>query len=297
MLTFKKHKAFVVLFLLPALALYVCLEAYTVFQQVILSFYKWKGISGSQFKFNGLNNYLNVFHDKVFWHSMHNLGTFLVIGLFTILPIGFILALLLSYNLRGTKFFRVTFFLPVIISVTAISLMWKLILAGNYGLLNTLLENVGLGVLARQWLTDPHVSFNTIALINSWTQVGYYMVILLAGILSISEEIFESLKLDGAGTFKTIFKFIIPLTWDVIGICAILVITQVMKSFDLIYVLTSGTFGPADVNQVPIGVMYYKSFIADNFGQGSAISTLIMFLGVSLSSVIYLKVFQKKTIE
>jgi raffinose/stachyose/melibiose transport system permease protein len=296
MLNFKNHKVFVLLFLLPALSLYLCLESYTVVQQVILSFFRWKGVAGSQFKFYGLRNYLYVFQDHVFWHSLHNLGFFLAIGLLTILPIGFILALILSYNLKGTKFFRVTFFLPVVISVTAISLMWKLILAGNYGLLNTLLENIGLGGLARQWLTDPHVSFQAIALINSWTQVGYYMVILLAGILSIPEEIFESLKMDGARPFTTIFKFIIPLIWDVIGICAILIITQVMKAFDLIYVLTSGTFGPADVNQVPIGVMYYKSFIGDNFGQGSAISTLIMLLGVTLSSVIYLKVFQRKTI-
>jgi raffinose/stachyose/melibiose transport system permease protein len=296
MLNFKNHKVFVLLFLLPALFLYICLEVYPVFQGVVLSFYRWKGISGSQFKFYGLNNYLEVFQDRVFWLSMHNLFSFLVIGLTTILPIGFILAFVLSHNLRGTKFFRVTFFLPVVISITAISLMWKMILAGNYGLLNSMLEAIHLSGLARPWLTDPKVSFNSIALINSWIQVGYYMVILLAGILSIPEELFESLKLDGAGAFTTIFKFIIPLIWDVIGTCAILIITQVMKTFDLIYVLTSGSFGPADVNQVPIGLMYYNSFIRDNFGQGSAISTLVMFLGVLLAASIYLNVFQKKTI-
>jgi len=283
----------IILYLLPALLLYSIFELYPMIQAVFLSFYKWNGIGGANLKFVGFNNFISIFQDKVFWMSIKNLGIFLVLGIVSVITISFFLAYLLSLELKGTKFFKVTFFLPVVLSVTAVSLMWKMILDNNYGLLNTLLTNIGLGNLARAWLTDPSVCFIVIVLINSWIFIGYYTIIMLAQIISIPKEIFESLNMDGAGEFTTIFKAVLPLSWDVIGICIVLVTANIMKAFDLVYVLTSGSFGPSDINQIPVGLIYYKSFISDQFGQGSALSTIVMILGISLSAVMYFKIFQK----
>ncbi|HEY5587177.1 MAG TPA: sugar ABC transporter permease [Ruminiclostridium sp.] len=295
MLNFKNSKKIIILFLMPALAFYLCLEIYPAFRGIFLSFYKWKGIGGSEFKFYGLNNYFEVFKDPVFLLSIRNLMRFLIVSLITQLPIALLIGYLLSLGLKGTRFFKITFYLPMILSVTAISLLWKLILAANYGLLNSILTSVGLEGLTKAWLTDPSTSFNSIILINSWIHVGFYMVILLAAILGIPEDIFEALKLDGANGVVVFFKIIIPLVREMIGVCIVLIMTQTMKTFDLIYVLTSGTFGPNDINQVPIGLMYYKSFIGDNFGNGSAISTLVLIFGVTISAIVYMKVFKENT--
>lgn len=295
MLDFKNNKLVIILYLLPALLIYLCFLIFPAFQAILLSFFKWKGIGSNVFSFYGINNYIEIFHNKVFWLSVKNLVYFLFVSLITQLPVALILAYLLSMGLKGTRFFKVTFFIPVVLSVTAISLMWKMILAANYGLLNEILIRIGLEKLVKAWLVDPSTAFTSIVLVNTWIQIGFYMVILLAAIVSIPQDIFEALKIDGSGAVTTFFKVIIPLSWEVIGICTVLIIATTMKTFELIYVMTSGTFGPADINQVPVGLMYYISFIGDNFGNGSAIATLVLITGMLLSSFVYFNMFQKRS--
>jgi raffinose/stachyose/melibiose transport system permease protein len=294
MLNFKNNKAVIIMFLLPIFLIYLGLVIFPAFQVLFFSFFKWRGLSAAQFNFYGLNNYREILTDRVFWISVKNLLWFLFLGLVVTLPISFVFAYLLSQKLRGTRIFKLLFFIPVVLSAVGVSLMWKLILAGNNGLLNEALRAIGLGQLARQWLTDPSISFTSIVLVDSWIRIGFFMVILLAGIVGIPEEIFESLKLDGASEFRVMFGFVIPLIWDVIGVCVVLLITRIMRTFDLIYVLTSGTFGPVDVNQVPIGFMYYRSFIQGLFGNGSAIAVIVLLSGSLLSSVVYHRGFRSK---
>ncbi|PHV69979.1 hypothetical protein CS063_12590 [Sporanaerobium hydrogeniformans] len=294
MLNYKNYKKTVICFLLPALLFYTAFLILPACQTVVLSFFKWKGVGGTVFKFYGFKNYIQVFSDKTFWLSVSNLVKFLIISMSTQLPLGFILAYIISLQLKGHKFFKLSFFLPAVLSVTAISLMWRMILSGNYGLVNTFLEVIGLESWTRSWLTDPKICFTVICLINTWLQVGVTFVILLAGILNISEEMFEAAEIDGATRFDKIFRIIIPMTKDIIGICAILIVTNTMKSFDLIYVLTNGSFGPGDINQVPTGLMYITSFIGENFGNGSVIAVFIMIMGGLLSSMLYFKSFQEE---
>jgi raffinose/stachyose/melibiose transport system permease protein len=293
--TFKKNKVLIIGFLIPALFFYIALMLYPAFYAIVLSFFKWNGVASLGAQFNGINNYLILFRNPVFWLSIRNLAFLLVVSILTQLPVAFLLAYLLSGNIRGASVFKVSFFMPVILSATAVSMMWKLILDDKYGLLNNFLKAVGLEAMSRPWLTDPHLSFQVITLINSWQHVGYFLIILLAGIATIPEELFEALKIDGAGIFTTVFKVVIPLIKEVIGVCVVLIMTNCMKTFDIIYVMTSGTFGPNNVNQVPVGLMYYRSFVEDNFGQGSAIATMVLLFGVLISSIVYIKGFQQKS--
>jgi ABC-type sugar transport systems, permease components len=294
MFTLRKNKRLVTIFLLPALLFYIAFVLYPTVYVIVLSFFKWTGVASTSVLFYGFKNYSVVFHDSVFWFSVENLFVFIVLSLLTQLPLAFILAYMLNGEVKGKDLFKVSFFMPIVLSGTAISMMWKLILDSNFGLLNGLLKAIGLSGLCRSWLTDPNISFKVITLINSWQNVGYYLIILLAGISTIPEEIFEALKVDGANPFTVAFRFVIPLIKEIIGVCVVLILTQSMKTFDILYVMTSGTFGPNNVNQVPVGLMYYTSFVENNFGQGSAISTLVLLFGVLISSVIYIKGFQQK---
>jgi raffinose/stachyose/melibiose transport system permease protein len=296
MFKFKDNKITIILYLVPALILYLGLEIFPLLSAVILSLFDWKGIGGTQFLFCGFENYKRMFIDPVFWLSVKNLVHFLVVSIITQLPIALLLAYIISIGLKGSRFFKLTFFLPAILSITAVSLMWKMILSTNFGFVNSFLEVIGLKCLTRSWLTDPDISFTVIALINSWLQTGFMFVILLAGIISIPAEIYEASEIDGANTFHKIFKILIPMIWNIIGVCTVLIITNTMKTFDLPYVLTGGSFGPGDVNQVPAGYMYINSFIGDKFGIGSAVAVFIMITSAVISFFAYLNIFRSKEI-
>lgn len=289
MLNFRNYKKTVIFFLFPALLFYTIFLILPACQTIFLSFFKWKGVGGTVFKFYGFKNYQQVFTDRTFGLSVKNLFHFLVVSLGTQLPLGFILAYIVSLQLKGHKFFKLIFFLPAVLSVTAISLMWRMILAGNYGLVNTLLTDIGLESWARSWLTDPKICFTVITLINTWLQVGVTFIILLTGIISIPGEIMEAADIDGANTMDKVFKITIPILKNIIGVCTVLIVTNTMKSFDLVYVLTSGSFGPGDINQIPTGLMYITSFIGENFGNGSVIAVFIMVTGGLISSALYFR--------
>lgn len=232
-----------------------------------------------------------------FWKSLGRLLYFVVLSLAIQLVFGFILAYLISLGLKGTKFFKLAFFLPVVLSITAVALMWRMILSTNDGMLNALLTSVGLGALARSWLTDPKICFTVITLINSWVQIGVSFVILLAGICAIPEDLYEAAAIDGISGMGRIFKITIPLLKDVIGVCAVLIITNSMKTFEVFYVITSGSFGPGDANMVPMGLMYNTAFQGNDFGRGSVMALTIMIIGAVISGFVYFRGFNQNENE
>lgn len=294
MLKFKRNKRLVIAFILPSILLYVLFMMTPVVETTFLSFFKWRGIGGSEFHFVGLKNYDKVFNDRKFWISLGRLVYFVVVSVITQLGLGFVLANLVSLGLKGSKFFKLSFFLPAVLSVTAVSLMWRMILSTNYGMLNSLLESVGLEALAKSWLTDPKICFTSITLINSWLQVGMSFVILLAGIIAIPNELYEAAAIDGANGFHRIFKITIPMIKEIIAVCTILVLSNSMKAFDVFFVITGGTFGPGEATMVPMGMMYITSFRGNDFGRGSVMALFVMVLGALISISIYFKGFSKK---
>ena len=294
MLDFKKNKKFAIAFLLPAFAFYIIFMISPVFETAFLSFFKWRGIGGSEFSFIGLRNYVKVFTDPKFWTSFGRLIYFVVISVVSQMVIGFILAYLVSLKLKGSRFFKLTFFLPAVLSVTAVSLMWKMILSTNEGMLNMLLNNMGLGTLARSWLTDPDICFTVITLINTWLQVGMPFVILLAGLISIPGELYEAAAIDGANSWNMVFKITIPMMKEILAVATILVLSNSMKAFDVFYVITSGTFAPGEANMVPMGYMYITSFRGNDFGRGSVMALFVMLVGAIASVFVYFKGFQGK---
>jgi raffinose/stachyose/melibiose transport system permease protein len=179
---------------------------------------------------------------------------------------------------KGKKFFRVSFFFPVVISATAIGLMFSLSYQYDYGLFNNILHVLGKGKIL--WLTEKSSIF-LVTLPTVWQYVGFYFVIFLTAMSKVPTEIYESAVLDGINSIKKAVYITIPLIWESIAVVIALVITGTFKAFDIIWVVTKG--GPLDSSQLLSTYYYQRTFTGQNPGYGSTIAVLIIILGVILT--------------
>lgn len=276
-----KNRFEATLMLLPALAVFTVIIVSPVVQSVYLSFFNWNGILQSKMKFTGLGNYINLLGSKTFWLSMRNVGVFILQGVLIQGPIAFLLALLVTSKLRGTKFFRTAFFMPVIIPLTAVALMWNFILNPDWGLLESFIRAIGFKNFNVELLGNPNIAIYSVVLVSAWVYVGLNMVIFAAGLSSIPEEIHQAAEIDGATGFKKTIHITLPMIMESIKIYLITCVTGSLKAFDLIYVMTGG--GPNDATQVPAVLMFREAFSYSHFGYGSAIATVILVLGLVAS--------------
>ncbi|MGC3956348.1 MAG: sugar ABC transporter permease [Propionicimonas sp.] len=274
-----KGRSIIVWFLLPALLIYTLFTIAPLAGTVAMSFTDWPGFAGAPLKFNGLANYQRLFADAEFWRSMTNLIQFVVVSVAIHIPVGLLLATLLSNIARGYRFFRTSFFMPFVMPLTAVSLLWCIILLPNdQGLLNAILNSVGLGAAAHGWLIEPGIAMISLAMVNGWVSTGFFTTILFAGIMQIPQSITESAILDGAGPIKRFATITMPLLRPVIGTCLILDLTGSIKVFDLVFVMTKG--GPNGLTQLPTTYMYDEAFKNHHFGVGSAAAVAIIVLSL-----------------
>ncbi|MFV0352934.1 MAG: carbohydrate ABC transporter permease [Oscillospiraceae bacterium] len=276
-----KDKLVTIGFLLPALILFGGFIVYPVCNTIYLSFHSWKGIYGSAMDFVGLSNFTSVLQDKAFWNAMLNAFYFMVGGFLVLMPLSFGLALLVTSKLRGTRFMKTAFFMPVMLSTTAVALMWVYILNPSYGALNELLRMVGLGSLAKEWLTTPTLNVWSIVLVNEWMYAGYNMLIFAAGLVSIPNSLYEAAELDGCTGWKKIRYITIPLCKESFKIFAVLCVTGCLKAFDIVWAMTKG--GPNNISETPATLLYNKAFTFKQFGVSSAIGVILLILGIVIS--------------
>lgn len=286
----------IVLFLLPAVLIYLIFEIIPVFATFYFSFNDWSGASTAPLQYVGLDNYTYLFTDEEFIQSIKNVLWYVGWSVILQVGIGYAVALALFHVRRGLRFFKVAFFTPMVLSATAISLLWGFILFPNdTGVLNTILRVIGLGSWQHTWLTDPKTALGGILAVTTWSSVGYYMIIGFAALSGISEDILEASTLDGATTFKKIFYIMLPMVRESLKISVIMVITGVLKIFDMIFIMTPSG-GPNGSTQVPALLMYNDCFKYNHYGIGSAIAVVIFILGIFLS-VLSLRVMRSKTAE
>jgi raffinose/stachyose/melibiose transport system permease protein len=205
-----------------------------------------------------------------------------MMGFSLVFEIGLALALALMVDgiRRGKKFFSITFFFPVVISATAIGLMFSLAYQYDYGLLNNILAFFGKGKVL--WLTEK-TSMLLVTLPTVWQYVGFYFVIFLTAMSKVPTDIYESAMLDGITSFKKAFLITVPLIWDSIATSIALVVTGTFKAFDIIWVITKG--GPMDSSQLLSTYFYQKTFTGQNPGYGSTIAVLIIAFGLILTFI------------
>ncbi len=277
--------------ILPAFILYVVFAIYPILQSFYYSVMDWNGFN--EMTFIGLDNFKKLFTDPLFWNSVKNNIYVVLASVLGQVPIALFIALLLNRKIRGAKLFRTIGFLPVVLSTVVISLTWSLIYNSRNGLINEALRAVGLDSLAQNWLGDTKWTMIAVLVVVIWQFVGLYMIIFLAALQNVPEEVLEAAKMDGASEWATTWKITVPMIWDTILVAIILCISGSLKTFDLIYVMTNG--GPAHSTDVMALYMFNETFSKLQYGYGSAISVFIFFFSLILIAVVN-KVLGKKMI-
>ncbi|GLC80287.1 carbohydrate ABC transporter permease [Lacrimispora brassicae] len=269
------NKKAVLIFLFPALFLFFIIIVVPIFMSVFYSLTEWDGI-GKQI-FTGLDNYKELFHNNGdgFWRAVKNSLIFAVGSVFIQLPISLVLALLLARGVKGERFYVRVYFIPVLISTVVIGQLWLKIYNPQYGLLNTILNSIGLGRFAGNWLGDTKKVIFAVIVPVLWQYIGYHMLLMYASVRSISEEVFEAARIDGANGIQMAFWITIPLMKPILKVCATFAVVGSLKNFDLVYVMTGG--GPAGASQLPSTLMVETIFSRNMYGYGSSMAIFIIF--------------------
>jgi raffinose/stachyose/melibiose transport system permease protein len=275
-----KSKSYFSLFLFPALFLVAVFLVYPLFRTLAYSFTAWRNFSPKQ-TFIGVGNYVQLLSDPVIRGSLRN--TFIMMIFVFVFQIGvsLILAILVDSTKLLFKFFRTVYFFPILISATAIGLMFKLIYTYEYGLLNYVITLFG--GEKKVWVT-ARTAIYLVTIPTMWQYVGFYFIIFMAGISKIPTEIYESADLDGIGAFRKAVSITIPLMRDVITSSVILVIAGCFKVFDMVYVITEG--GPLNSSELLSTYMYNMAFRKYNGGYASAVAIVMILLGTGLTVIL-----------
>ncbi len=268
------------LFVLPALVVYSAFVVYPTLYTFVLSFFSWTGMTPQWGPFVGFGNFTTAMADPVFWTAIRNNIQFVLVR--TPLEVGFalVLAVMLNNQMRGWRAWRTLLFVPVVLSLVAVGLVFGRLLEASTGVLNVFLTAVGLKSLALQWLGDPDVALWSIIGVSVWKNIGFSMVIILAGLQSLSQEVVEASRVDGANEVQSTVYVIIPMLRPVIAIATVLSVISGLKVFDLIFIMTQG--GPLYSTEVPMTLLYRYAFTFNAMGQAAAVAVmqaaLIMFV-------------------
>jgi len=283
----KDERIGIILFLLPAMILFVAFFVLPIAFIAIMSLFEWNGITKGTF--SGFSNYAKIFSDHVFWKSLRNNVVWAFSACFIQVPLALLMGLILSRKPKFWKFFRTIYFFPQVISGIAIATLWSAIYNSEFGLLNGILKAVGLGSMAKNWLGTPSTAFLCI-LIYGLFYIGYYMVIMMAGITSIDETYYEAAKIDGANAFQMDWHVTIPLIKYSITTCVTLAAVFGLRTFEQVYLLTNG--GPA--NRTSVLVLYlYNQMRNNNYGGANASSVMLILTG-AIVIILIRKIFSSK---
>lgn len=283
-------------FILPAIILIAVYIYYPIFKTIQLSFFDWDGISEITKKFVGVANYRTLLGDSVIWKSLGNNLILVAISLLIELPVAFLFAyiLLQNFSKRTSNTFRTLFFIPSILSVVVVSLLWRMIYNYDAGLMNKVLEIAGLSFLKQSWLGNPSLVLYSIMVVVLWIYIGYYIVLYTAGLRTIPDEIYEAALIDGANKRQVLASITLPLMGELIRTTALMSMIGSFRYFDLVYVMTKG--GPFRSSELLATYMYDRAFTVRQMGYGSAIAMMILVVCL-LAAFFENKLTAKKSIE
>ncbi len=274
-------------FLLPVIVVFVIFIVYPIIKSFLLSFYEFKA---GEYNFVGLDNYINLSKDAIFLKSLFNTFVYLIIQVPIMVFLSLVMAYLLDQAFLKLKaIFRVSVFLPAITSLIAYSLVFKLLLNNEYGLVNYLLKLAGLNGV--NWLNGPISSKVSIMIAITWRWTGYNMVIMLAGLQRIPHEIYEASDIDGANRFQKFMMITLPLMKPIILFSAITSTIGTLQLFDESYILTDG--GPDGATITVAHYLYNNGFKYIKFGYAAAISYVLVVI-IAVLSYLQFKVGEAK---
>lgn len=271
-------------FVLPTLVAFIIGFVWPFVWGIYLSFNKFTTVSKTTFV--GLSNYVQVFNDPTFLHAFGFTTAFTIVSTVLINVLAFALALVLTRGIRGTSIFRTVYFMPNLIGGILLGYIWQI-------LLNGVLSNLQLPLLA----LDARYGFIGLVILMCWQQIGYMMIIYVAGLQSVPGDLIEAAKIDGANSSKILFKVKLPMVMPSITICTFLTLTNSFKLFDQNLALTNGE--PANASEM-LALNIYQTFYGRSGAQWKGIGqakAVVFFLVVVVISLVQLKLTRSKEVQ
>ena len=268
-------------YLAPGLLVYLLFFLVPVARTVMLSFFRWDGLSTRVFF--GMGNYLTLLKDEKFMSALAHNG--ILVLFLMVLPtiIGLLLATIIEGSrIPGNKIFEVAFFMPQVLSLVVVGVIWKWIYNPTFGVINAFLRALGLDFLARGWLGDSKTALGAVGLTGSWVNYGFAMIIFLAGYTRIPVSLYESASIDGANSWRKFFNISIPGLHREIMVVGIYLFISSLKTFDLVYVMTRG--GPGFATNVISLYVFKNAFQYNRLGYAAA-------MAISLALIIFVVSF------
>lgn len=277
------------LFILPAVLIFAVFYIYPFFETFNLAMRDWNGISILR-PFVGFQNFQDLWQDAVWWQSVGHAFYITLVALVFQNALAFALALACDREIKAKNFYRVIFFLPPILSEVVVGFIWKWILDGGmqggqyYGLLNMMLNAVGLKHLIVDWLSNPKTALTCIAVVHSWKGFGWGFVMFLAGLQVIDHQLYEAAKVDGANAWRVFWHITLPMMLPVIIVVMILTILGSMQAFILILAMTNG--GPGYHTEVPVTRIIMAMMDTKQYGYACSMGVMFGAILIALSGVL-----------
>jgi raffinose/stachyose/melibiose transport system permease protein len=269
----------IVLFLLPALGLYLLFVLFPIVQAAHFSVFKWNGLQPLT-DFVGLKNYQIALSNSAFTSAIGNNALIVVLSLAIQIPFSLALAVLLNRRFPGRAIFRLIFFLPYVLSEAITGIVFSLMLRPA-GIVDTALRAVGLEGFVQDWLGDGAIVMLTLFVIISWKYFGFHMIILLAGLQGIPHEIEEAALIDGAGRWQAFRHISLPLLGPTLRVSVFLSMIGALQLFDMIWVMTKG--GPVGASNTMAIQMFKSGFLSSQMGYGSALAVILFICALALA--------------
>ncbi len=280
--TVLKKRPTILLFLTPALLIYTAIVFVPIIWSGVYAFFNWNGVG--EVTFAGWDNYKKMlFGDRYFWPVVKQTFVYTAIQLLIQVGGGLLVAILLNNLRRGRTLLQTIYYVPVVISSVAICQIFdKLFSVSPTGLINYLLSLINPEFLHIEWLSSPGLSLVTAAFVEGYKNMGIYMVIFFAALISVPEELSESARIDGANGFRIYWNIKLPYIRNIIIANSILVFSNSLRAFDIPFLLTGG--GPGNSSQLMSSYMYKQAFSSMKYGYGSAIAVFIVVLCLLITS-------------
>ena len=265
-------KKAILMFTLPALALFTLIVFYPLCQTFYRSFFDWDGLNAATFI--GIDNFTRIFNDSLFYISLKNGLIFAAVLVVLQISIGTILALALSdVSVKGRKILRVSYFIPVVLSITVACQLWLSMYNSEFGLINKFFQAVGLKY-KQDWLSGQYSAIFAIALVNAWQYMGYHFSLIFAGVKSIPEQYFEAARIDGASKFRAHLHITIPLLAETYKFCLVMAVTGGLNAFANMFIMTNG--GPGTTTYTLTFMTYRSAFRLNQFGYACTSATILV---------------------
>jgi ABC-type sugar transport system permease subunit len=277
----------------PAILMFLGFVIFPVLMAAYYGFYRWKGF-GVPTDFVGLENYKTILQDSPFLAALWHNALIVVLSLVLQGPIALGLSLLLNQKMRGRSIIRVLIFVPFVISEVIVGTAWSLMLQSN-GAVNGLLKSIGLGVLKEDWLSNPKLALWTLMIILTWKYIGFAVILFLAGMQNIPEELSEAAAVDGASYWQTQRRITLPLLAPTVRIWAFLSIIGALQLFDLVYIIWGQYVASTAGTSTMATYMVTEGRNSGNYGYGNAVAVVLFVISMIIALVYQRFVLRRDT--